>query len=108
MKIASSEHLDNQLAGNVQSPSAKLESREQHDSVAAQIRRLSSNQQEVLRLKFNGGLSYKEIAEALSLTVSAVKSRLHRARHALAQAWNESEELHSPLTERTCHESPAF
>jgi RNA polymerase sigma-70 factor (ECF subfamily) len=31
--------------------------------------------------------SYEEISQALSLTVSAVKSRLHRARHALADQW---------------------
>ncbi len=31
--------------------------------------------------------SYNEIAEALSMTNSAVKSRLHRARRALAQTW---------------------
>jgi RNA polymerase sigma-70 factor (ECF subfamily) len=31
--------------------------------------------------------SYREIGEALSLTLSAVKSRLHRARRAMAQEW---------------------
>jgi RNA polymerase sigma-70 factor (ECF subfamily) len=31
--------------------------------------------------------SYEEIAEALSLTVSAVKSRLHRARRDMAEHW---------------------
>jgi len=31
--------------------------------------------------------SYKEICQALSLTQSAVKSRLHRARRAMAQEW---------------------
>ena len=35
--------------------------------------------------------SYEEIAESLKLTVSAVKSRLHRARLSLAQAWTEQE-----------------
>jgi RNA polymerase sigma-70 factor (ECF subfamily) len=33
-------------------------------------------------------LSYDEIAEALDLTNSAVKSRLHRARRTLADAWD--------------------
>jgi RNA polymerase sigma-70 factor (ECF subfamily) len=31
--------------------------------------------------------SYEEISRALSLTESAVKSRLHRARRAMAEAW---------------------
>ena len=33
--------------------------------------------------------SYDEIAGALSLTLSAVKSRLHRARRAMAETWQE-------------------
>ncbi len=35
--------------------------------------------------------SYEEIASTLSLTTSAVKSRLHRARLSLAAAWQENE-----------------
>jgi RNA polymerase sigma-70 factor (ECF subfamily) len=31
--------------------------------------------------------SYEEICQALSLTMSAVKSRLHRARRAMAEEW---------------------
>jgi RNA polymerase sigma-70 factor (ECF subfamily) len=33
--------------------------------------------------------SYEEIAQALALTLSAVKSRLHRARRAMAESWQE-------------------
>jgi RNA polymerase sigma-70 factor (ECF subfamily) len=51
--------------------------------------------------------SYVEIANSLSLSVSAVKSRLHRARLALAQTWAEREQSIS-VKERTCHESPIF
>jgi len=47
-----------------------------------------------------------EIAESLNLTVSAVKSRLHRARRALAGMWQE--EKPRARTERRIHESPAF
>jgi RNA polymerase sigma-70 factor (ECF subfamily) len=50
-----------------------------------------------------------EIAESLKLTVSAVKSRLHRARRALAGMWQE-DGSNSPRarTERRVYESPAF
>lgn len=54
--------------------------------------------------------SYEEIAAALSLTVSAVKSRLHRARQVLADAWGE-QEAKAFVSERTRNErahSPAF
>ena len=33
--------------------------------------------------------SYEEIAQALTLTLSAVKSRLHRARRAMAETWQD-------------------
>ena len=35
--------------------------------------------------------SYEEICQALSLTMSAVKSRLHRARRAMAREWMEQQ-----------------
>ncbi len=55
-------------------------------------------------------LSYEEIAEALSMSVSAVKSRLHRARSYLAQTWME-QETEASLKERRNNgraETPAF
>lgn len=52
-------------------------------------------------------LSYDEIGDALSLTVSAVKSRLHRARRELANQWMQESGKIIPA-ERKRHESPAF
>jgi RNA polymerase sigma-70 factor (ECF subfamily) len=52
-------------------------------------------------------LSYEEIAESLKLTISAVKSRLHRARLELAQGWTEQNAQIISI-ERRRHESPAF
>jgi RNA polymerase sigma-70 factor (ECF subfamily) len=53
--------------------------------------------------------SYEEIATSLSLTVSAVKSRLHRARFVLAQSWQKQKETREYADqERKAHESPAF
>ena len=51
--------------------------------------------------------SYEEIADTLHLTLSAVKSRLHRARLALAQTWTE-QEAKKYSAERKRHESPAL
>jgi len=52
--------------------------------------------------------SEKEIAESLQLTVSAVKSRLHRARKSMAGTWQEQEEDLLAEMERRQYESPAF
>lgn len=51
--------------------------------------------------------SDEEIAASLSLTVSAVKSRLHRARKEMANSWLEVQNQ-SILAESRKHESPAF
>jgi DNA-directed RNA polymerase specialized sigma24 family protein len=49
-----------------------------------------------------------EIAQALKLTVPAVKSRLHRARRALADLWEEKEKNSQMRHERKPYGSPAF
>lgn len=51
--------------------------------------------------------SEDEIAKSLNLTVSAVKSRLHRARKELAQNWKETSTTKA-LPERRKNESPAL
>ena len=48
--------------------------------------------------------SYDEICHALSLTTSAVKSRLHRARRAMAEHWL-AQQSTIPMKERAGHES---
>ena len=45
-----------------------------------------------LILRYTEGLSYAEIAEVLSITVPAVKSRLFRARNMLAERLEEAGE----------------
>jgi RNA polymerase sigma-70 factor, ECF subfamily len=60
-----------------------------------------------LVLRYWYDFSDQEIGQALSLSVSAVKSRLHRARIQLAESWRDvqSESLND---ERSKHETPAF
>jgi RNA polymerase sigma-70 factor (ECF subfamily) len=61
------------------SPSDAVESQESHQVVRAAIARLPDNQQEVVRLKFQSGLSYREIAGVTGLSVSNVGYLLHVA-----------------------------
>lgn len=53
--------------------------------------------------------SYQDISQALSLTTSAVKSRLHRARRAMAKEWLERQEgglsREQPLGRSGCTET---
>jgi RNA polymerase sigma-70 factor (ECF subfamily) len=54
-------------------------------ALEAGLRRLSPAHEEILRLKYYGGLSYDALAEALSIPKGTVMSRLHLARKALAE-----------------------
>ncbi len=58
-------------------PGAALESEELALSLGLLLEELSENQREVIRLKFQNDLSYKEIAEITRLTVTNVGFLLH-------------------------------
>ena len=59
--------------------------REQEGDIQALLNALSAQDRSVLVMRYWYNLSYEEIAAATASTVSAVKSRLHRARCALAR-----------------------
>ena len=63
----------------------KLLSRELGEHIDAAVKTLPDDYRTVFLLKDVDGLSNEEIADALELTVPAVKSRLHRARLALRE-----------------------
>jgi RNA polymerase sigma factor (sigma-70 family) len=60
-------------------PGRALEAAETHASVLRLIDRLPANQQEVVRLKFQNGFSYKEIARITELSVTNVGFLIHTA-----------------------------
>lgn len=76
------------------------------DRVQAMLKELDDTDRAAIIMRYWYDYSEAEIAESLRLTVSAVKSRLHRARRELAGMWQE-EEMHAQ-PERRPHESPAF
>jgi RNA polymerase sigma-70 factor, ECF subfamily len=59
---------------------------EERDRVQAALRRLPDHYRLVLVLRYWQEMSYNEIAQVTGLTESALKTRLHRARHMLAEA----------------------
>ncbi|MCA9431428.1 MAG: sigma-70 family RNA polymerase sigma factor, partial [Candidatus Omnitrophica bacterium] len=58
-------------------PSQRLEGVEQESQVLACLSKLPDNQQEVIRLKFQDGLSYKEVSEITGKSVSHVGVLIH-------------------------------
>ena len=60
-------------------PTHSLEAEETHDALLRMIDRLPPNQQEVLRLKFQSGFSYKEISRITAHSVSHVGVLIHHA-----------------------------
>ena len=78
---------------------------------SSQMRRLlgklGTQDRAAVILRYWYEFSEEEIARSLSLTVSAVKSRLHRARKELAQNWQEPQPVNA-LSGRRKHESPAI
>lgn len=60
-------------------PGRALEQAETHAAVLRLIDRLPPNQQEVVRLKFQNGFSYKEISRITELSVSNVGFLIHTA-----------------------------
>ncbi len=79
-----------------------------HERVHAMLKDLDTTDRAAIIMRYWYDYSEKEIAESLQLTVSAVKSRLHRARKELAGLWIEQEDDMLAEMERRHHESPAF
>jgi RNA polymerase sigma-70 factor (ECF subfamily) len=61
--------------------------REQRGRVQQMLAGLAPKERAAVVLRYWYDLSYVEIGQALSLSESAVKSRLHRARRQLAEVW---------------------
>ena len=59
------------------SPAAELETREEGSRVLAVLAHLPAKQREVLRLKFQAGLSYKEIAKVTGHSIGNVGFLVH-------------------------------
>ena len=79
-----------------------------NERVHAMLKDLDATDRAAIIMRYWYDYSEKEIAESLNLTVSAVKSRLHRARKELAGLWVEQEDDLLAEMERRHHESPAF
>ena len=88
-------------------PEASFYLKEDQKRVQSLLKTLSPADRAAVIMYYWYDFSYEEISKSLSLTVSAVKSRLHRARLSMAQVWPDQKERNY-LLERKAHESSSL
>jgi RNA polymerase sigma-70 factor, ECF subfamily len=79
---------------------SKLSGNEERAGVRALLEGLDATDRALVIMYYWYDFSYDEIGQALKLTESAVKSRLHRARRAMAQRWLEKQPTPALAAER--------
>ncbi len=87
------------LEGSTRAPDLALQEAEAREGLAAAVDRLPENQREALRLKFDSGLSYAEIATVLGSTEGTVGYWLHAAVKSLRGRLADSEGLDATAIE---------
>lgn len=65
--------------------SLKRSDTDEVEAVWETIKQLDAEQKEVIHLRFAAGLSYGQIAEALTIPIGTVRSRLHRGLRAVKE-----------------------
>ncbi|MCR4405743.1 MAG: sigma-70 family RNA polymerase sigma factor [Anaerolineae bacterium] len=80
------------VASDMLQPEERLIENQTRDAVQVLLESLPAHYRIPVILHYWYDLPYKEIAEMLELTESAVKSRLHRAREMLVQAMTQADE----------------
>lgn len=73
------------MSDNSKGPEAQMMVNEQQDMVQSLLQELPDDYRQAVVLRYWYDLSYEEIAETMGTTVSAIKSRLFRARRQLAE-----------------------
>lgn len=82
-----------QVPGREANPAGSVESADQWQLACEMMTRLNDKQQELIRLKYQQHLSYREISEITGLTVSNVGVTLHQAMRQLRSFMIQVEEV---------------
>jgi RNA polymerase sigma-70 factor, ECF subfamily len=88
---------------NAPNPEKLVAITEEQRQIQGLLSTLSEIDRSIIVMRYWHEFSEEEIGKSLNLTVSAVKSRLFRARQALAERWMETHKR--PSTERKTYES---
>jgi RNA polymerase sigma-70 factor (ECF subfamily) len=84
---------------------------EEQQQLRQLLNKINPQDRAAIIMRYWYDLSDEEISQSLSLSVSAVKSRLHRARHLLAERWQMAQPTAFTAksnAHRRPHESPAI
>ncbi len=84
----SPEALDEEQASDAPTPSAEAVAADEGARLRQLVALLPPKQRELVQLKFEAGLSYKEMSEAMKMSVSHVGVELHEAIQTLRRHWN--------------------
>ncbi len=87
------DHADEKFMLSPQDVAQDYESKQRHELAAGFIKLLSDKEKEVIRLKFQDGLSYQQIAAVTGLSVSHVGVMIHNALVHLRQKMNRVENV---------------
>jgi RNA polymerase sigma-70 factor (ECF subfamily) len=111
MTIVSTEDLPYfEIVEGKPGPESIMTQRQEQENVRKLLHTINPVDRAAVVMYYWNELSYQEISQALDLTESAVKSRLHRARRSLAQTWIDQQQK-IQRQERNRHgelQSPAF
>lgn len=105
--ISLEDQPDQEIPDKLPGPESILSKREEQGRMRLLLEKLNSTDRAAVIMYYWYDCSYEEIAQSLSLSESAIKSRLHRARKEMARLWISQQNKLMP-TERKCHESPVF
>lgn len=102
--VSTDEAPESDLVQPPPSVEALVSQNEEHQRLQALLCQLEPFDRAAVVLYYWYDLPYEEICRTLGLTTSALKSRLHRARRALAEAWGKGE---GTTSKNPRHENPA-
>jgi RNA polymerase sigma-70 factor (ECF subfamily) len=69
-------------------PEDQIHRKQEQEAVQELLAQLGREERAMIIMRYWNDMSYDEIARSLRVSVGAVKSRLHRARHTLAEHWH--------------------
>lgn len=81
--------LEDEHASPERGPAAEAAANDEASVLKRLLGELTPHQQELVQLKFEAGLSYKEISEVMRISVSNVGVQLHNIVQTLRQLWKQ-------------------